>query len=75
MAQSANSAGQPTGVPVRKVAAGGLAGAVTTILVWVLNKYVLKSPIEGDIGAAITTVLSFIVSYFIPPSANETVTS
>lgn len=77
MAQSANSAGQSTAAPVRKVLAGGVAGAFTTVVVFVLNNYVLEPHnlklITGDVGAAITTVLSFVVSYFIPPSPNEAV--
>lgn len=76
MAQSATAGGQSTAMPVRKVLVGGLAGAITTIVVWVLNTYVLGSkPITGDIGAAITTVLSFVISYIVPPSPNESVAS
>ncbi|HEY3706885.1 MAG TPA: hypothetical protein VGL22_17615 [Terracidiphilus sp.] len=77
MAQSATAGGQSTGLPVRKVLAGGVSGAITTIVVFVLNNYVLEPHgaklITGDIGAAITTVLSFVVSYFIPPGPNESV--
>jgi hypothetical protein len=51
-----------------KVTAGALAGAITTVAVWILNTWVLSAPdaIPGEIGAAITTILTFIVGYFIP---------
>ena len=57
--------------PVRKVAAGGLAGALAVILVFVLNTYVLPAgkPITGDIAASLTTILTFIVSYMVPSAA------
>jgi len=77
MATSANGAGQPTSVPTRKVLAGGLAGAISTILVFALNSYVLAPKgsqlITGEVAAALTTVLSFLVSYFVPPSSDESV--
>jgi len=61
--------------PTRKVTAGGLAGAIVIIIVFVLNTYVLPldKPITGEIAAAITTVLSFVVSYFVRPSPSDTV--
>ena len=77
MPESANGAGQSTGVPTNKVIAGGLAGAITTIIVFVLNNYVLRphqlTELDGTVSAAITTFLSFVVSYLIPPGRNETV--
>lgn len=59
--------------PVKKVAAGGIAGAAATILVYVLNSYVLPSakPIPAEIAAAITTLLSFAVAYLTPPGEGE----
>ncbi len=68
---------QQDNVPTRKVIAGGMAGAITAIAVYVLNNYYLPEakPIPGDIGAAITTVLSFIISYFVPPAASDQVKS
>jgi putative flippase GtrA len=58
--------------PTQKVTVGGLAGAVTTIAIWILKTYA-KIDIPGEIGAAITTVLTFIVSYLIPPSEDDQV--
>ncbi len=69
------STGAATDLPRRKVAVGGLAGAVSVILMYILNHYCLTGPGEAlpaDIGAAITVVLSFAVSWFVPPSDDET---
>lgn len=61
--------------PTRKVIAGGLSGSMTLILVWMLNTYALPEakPIPAEIAVAISTVLSFAVSYFVPPAADDTV--
>src|SRR6059058_3471015 len=57
-------------VPVRKVTAGGAAGAVTVILVFVINTYVSPAkPLSPEIASAITTVLSFVAAYLVPSSA------
>lgn len=74
---NAVSVKQATGVPTRKVIAGGIAGALTTIGVFVLNTYVLPldKPITAEISAAITTVLSFVIAYFVPPAASDQVTA
>jgi hypothetical protein len=64
----------PSAFPVRKVAAGGVAGALTTIIVWILS-VAFKIDIPPEIAAAITVVLSFAAGYFIPPAANDVVVS
>ncbi len=52
--------------PKRKVGAGALAGALTTLLVFVL-KYALPSvQVDAVTAAAVTTIITFIVSYFVP---------
>ncbi|QXQ07646.1 hypothetical protein KX816_06410 [Sphingosinicellaceae bacterium] len=69
------STGAATDLPRRKVAVGGLAGAVSVILIYVVNHYFLNAPSEalpGDVGAAITLAISFAVSWFMPPSDDET---
>ena len=63
--------------PTRKVTLGAVTGAATAILVWVLNEFNYLpggTDIPGDIGAALTTLLTFVVSYFVPPSANDGIT-
>jgi uncharacterized membrane protein YjjB (DUF3815 family) len=58
--------------PVRKVAVSGLAGAITTVVIWILNEWVLKDhQISGQIGAAITTILTVVIGYLIPPGDQE----
>jgi putative flippase GtrA len=60
----------PTAAPIRKVAAGGLGGAVATIVLWALAQFANIHP-DPTIAAAITTVISFLVAYIVPPSAND----
>jgi len=59
--------------PVQKVWAGVLAGALTTILLFVMKQVFQGIDIPAEVAAAITTVLSLIVSYMTPPSVNEAV--
>lgn len=54
-------------MPTRKVTAGGVAGAISAIIVWMLNAYFLiEKPIPAEIAVAITTVLTFAVQYVVP---------
>lgn len=53
---------QPSAVPTRKVAAGGVGGAIATILVWVLRLFGVEAP--GEVAAAFATAFGFIVAYF-----------
>jgi Mg/Co/Ni transporter MgtE len=57
--------------PSRKVGSGALTGAVSIILVWVLNSFVFTggTKITGEIASALTTILTFLVSYFVPEPA------
>ena len=54
--------------PVPKVAASGLAGATSTILVWLLQQGMgIATPPE--VVAALTTLLMFGVGYLVGPGA------
>ncbi len=55
-------------LPYKKVSAGSLAGALSILVVWLLNSYVLPScePITGEVASAMTTVLTFFVAYMVP---------
>lgn len=67
---------QTTVQPVRKVTAGAFTGALVTLTVLILNTYspfFEKKPISGEISGAATTVLTFIVSYLVPPGRKEAV--
>ena len=57
--------------PVRKVAAGGIGGAITTVIVWVLNTWVLEQSMPSEVAAALATIVSFALAYFVRPGANE----
>ena len=68
---------QSTYQPVRKVTAGVFTGALVTFTVLILNTYnpffrQNDNKISGEMAGAATTVLTFIVSYLIPPGKEET---
>lgn len=50
-----------------KVAAGGVAGAVTIILVWLLNT-AAGVDVPPEVASALTTVLSFAAGWITPRS-------
>jgi hypothetical protein len=74
MAVTASKAtGQPTLMPTNKVIAGAVAGALVTIIVYVLNTYVLTTnKLPADISSALTTVVSAILAWFTNPSLDQT---
>jgi hypothetical protein len=47
-----------------KVTAGLEAGAVTTILVYVLQLAFPDLEVPGEVGAAITTLIAFVAGFF-----------
>lgn len=59
---------QPTAAPTRKVTAGGVAGAVATIIVAVAAG--LGVDIDGVTAAAIATILQFAGAYVVRDSAS-----
>ena len=76
MAQAAivvNGQAQPTSFPRKKIVTGGIAGAVTVVIVFILNAYVLPSdrPIPAEIASAITTIITFAISFLTPPGEGE----
>ena len=67
---------QLSAAPTSKVFYGGLAGAVSVVVVWSLNAFKVlpgETQIPGEIASALTTIFTFIVSYFVPPAANDRV--
>jgi|HubBroStandDraft_6_1064221.scaffolds.fasta_scaffold6842883_1 hypothetical protein len=60
--------------PARKVWVGSIVGATTTLVV-ALIEAIGNTKISGTIAVSISTVLSFIVSYLVPPSDNDQVVS
>lgn len=57
--------------PARKVVGSALAGAVTTIVIYVLNTFILAVPLPGEVAAAVATVIAFAVGYLVPPSERD----
>jgi hypothetical protein len=65
--------------PVRKVAVSGIAASLGTLLIFILNTWVLGNHpnpkdnhlITGELAAAFTTALTFILGYLVPPGDQE----
>lgn len=51
-------------MPNTKVAAGGLAGGISTLIVWGLGAAGVEVPPE--VAAALATLVAFGVAYFVP---------
>jgi hypothetical protein len=49
--------------PSTKVAAGGIAGAVTVIVLFILDR--LHVIVPADVGSAITVLLTFLSGYVV----------
>lgn len=43
-----------------------LAGAITTVLAWVLQQYVLGKPLPDGIQEALSLIIGLVLGYFIP---------
>lgn len=61
----------PSARPTQKVAASGIGGAVSVIVIAALQHFGRLS-IDPTLASAITTVVSFLVGYIVPPSAADT---
>lgn len=55
--------------PQRKVVAGGLAGSIVSLVVWILHLNGIEVPAEQAVS--ILTIITFIVAYAVP-NAPET---
>mgnify|MGYP001607145693 CR=1 FL=1 len=55
--------------PNRKVGAGGLAGALSIVLVWILGQMGYSLPPE--VSSGLTTIVTFITSYFVRNANGE----
>ena len=67
MTTGAQPISQASTIPTAKVAAGGAAGAVTVVLVYVLGLFHL--PVTPELGSAVTVIFSFVTSYLIKDQA------
>jgi hypothetical protein len=59
-------------LPARKVWIGAVAGAGTALLVFIVNLMLAEDKqIPGEVAASLVTVLSFLLSYFVPPAKDD----
>ena len=56
--------------PIRKVAAGALAGATITVIVFVI-KSLLKTDVPADVASALTVLLTFGIWYMTPAAGDD----
>jgi hypothetical protein len=61
--------------PAAKVTAATLAAALATVIVWVLNAFVLSEAqqITETVAGSLTTLLVALAGYFTPPSEKDQV--
>ncbi len=60
----ATSYNQPTSTPTQKVAAAGIAGAVTVVLVYLVQA-IFNIEIPAEVSSAITAIVAFASGYLI----------
>jgi hypothetical protein len=58
---------QPSNVPTRKMAAVGVAGALTTVII-TISRDVIGYEMSADLASAITTIITFVAGYLTPNS-------
>ena len=63
-----------TAKPIRKISYGALVGAVVTLVVWLIET-LGKITVPAYIAVALSTILTFVISYLIPPSDADQVVS
>lgn len=56
--------------PVRKVAAGGMGGAASVLILYVLEHYAGIS-VPAEVASAASVLITFAVSYFTPSAPGE----
>lgn len=61
-----------TNQPARKVYAGTIAGALTTVIVWLLRDLAGLS-VPEPVAVALTTLIVFLAGYYMPPSEMDQV--
>jgi hypothetical protein len=69
----APGAPQQTYVPTNKTIGATVGSALGVIVVWLINTYVVKEPLPVGIEGAITVLITFILGYFVPHGAKETI--
>jgi putative flippase GtrA len=59
---------QPTAAPTRKVAAGGIAGAVSIVALYLVQA-LFNVTVPAEVASAVTLILSFGMSYIVKENA------
>lgn len=59
-----NLVDQPTAAPTRKVAAGGIGGALSIVLIYIIQ-VVFTVELPAEVASAVTLIVSFLASYFV----------
>ena len=59
--------------PARKVWVGAVASATAGLLAFIINKATGEQTITAEVTAMIITLVSFLVSYFVPPAKDDQV--
>ena len=62
---------QTSAMPTRKLAYGGLAGALTTIIVYVLFRGAEMTDAEKALTGAIEVLVMLVVGYLVPPARRD----
>jgi len=56
---------ESTNVPMRKITAVGVAGALTTVII-TISRDAIGYEMSADLSAAVTTIITFLAGYFTP---------
>jgi hypothetical protein len=60
--------------PIRKVAAGAIAGASMTVILFAI-KSLMKTDVPADVASAMTVLLTFAISYVTPAAEDDLMTA
>jgi hypothetical protein len=58
--------------PARKVWVGGLVGATTTLVIYLIEE-IGNTKVPGAVAVSISTILTAVVSYLVPPAEADQV--
>jgi hypothetical protein len=58
-----------SGLPIRKVLASGIVGAIVTLIISIAEGQGYK--ISPEVAASLVTVLTFLAGYLTPPSGDD----
>lgn len=65
---------QISAAPTRKVMVGGITGALSIIVIWIIQESA-KIDIPAEVSSAFTTLITFLVGYLVPPASDDQVTN